>query len=117
MEISVIATTHPEYTAKKEDLDCFGGLAAGICYMANDFQTLKSEPESKTIKRAEMTKENGHHSVYDHSNITLYLHCIPRALEVLLDNERYMVSSVKSGRYTLHPLPEIDQIVYDWWLK
>ena len=33
----------------------------------------------------------------------------------MLDNERYMVSSVKSGRYTLHPLPDDEQKVYDKW--
>lgn len=116
MEVSVIASTHPDYAAKKEELDRFGGLAAGVCYMAHDFAALRSEDPAKTEKRAKMTKESGHHSVYDHSNITLYLHCIPRVLEVLLHNERYMVSSVKSGRYTLHPLPENEQKVYDKWL-
>jgi thymidylate synthase ThyX len=116
MEVSVIATTHPNYTATKDEIDHFGGLAAGVCYMANDFATLKNEDKSKTEKRANLTKESGHHSVYDHSSITLYLHCIPRVLEVLLNNERYMVSSVKSGRYTLHPLPKKEQTVYDKWL-
>jgi len=84
--------------------------------MANDFATLQNEDKTKTAKRANLTKESGHHSVYDHSNITLYLHCIPRVLEVLLDNERYMVSSVKSGRYTLHPLSVKEQVIYDKWL-
>jgi hypothetical protein len=116
MEISVIASTHPNYAVKKSELDRFGGIAAGVCYMANDFAALQGEDPAKTEKRAKMTKESGHHSVYDHSGITLYLHCIPRVLEVLLDNERYMVSSVKSGRYTLHPLLENEQKVYDKWL-
>ncbi|MBS7401566.1 MAG: FAD-dependent thymidylate synthase [Eubacteriales bacterium] len=116
MEISVIATTHPNYQAPKKELDRFGGMAAGVCYMAHDFATLHAEDESKTFRRVEMTKTNGHHSVYDHATITLYLHCIPRVLEGMLDNERYMVSSVKSGRYTLHPLPDDEQKVYDKWL-
>ena len=116
MEISVIATTHPNHQTPKKELDRFGGMAAGVCYMAHDFATLCAEDESKTFRRVEMTKTNGHHSVYDHATITLYLHCIPRVLEGMLDNERYMVSSVKSGRYTLHPLPEDEQKVYDKWL-
>ena len=116
MEISVIATTHPNHLTEKRELDRFGGMAAGVCYMAHDFATLRAEDETKTFRRAEMTKASGHHSVYDHATITLYLHCIPRILEGMLDNERYMVSSVKSGRYTLHPLPEIEQKVYDKWL-
>ena len=116
MEISVIATTHPNYLTEKRELDRFGGMAAGVCYMAHDFATLRAEDETKTFRRADMTKASGHHSVYDHATITLYLHCIPRILEGMLDNERYMVSSVKSGRYTLHPLPEKEQQVYDKWL-
>lgn len=115
MEITVIATTHPNYQSEKRELDRFGGLAAGVCYMAHDFATLRGEDETKTWRRVDLTKQSGHHSVYDHSTITLYLHCIPRVLEGLLDNERYMVSSVKSGRYTLHPLPEAEQVVYDKW--
>ncbi|MCQ2381970.1 MAG: FAD-dependent thymidylate synthase [Clostridia bacterium] len=117
MDISVIATTHPDYQAPKKDLDRFGGMAAGVCYMAHDFDSLRAEDESKTFRRVDMTKNSGHHSVYDHATITLYLHCIPRVLEGMLDNERYMVSSVKSGRYTLHPLPEDEQQVYDKWLE
>lgn len=117
MEISVIATTHPNYQAKKRELDRFGGMAAGVCYMAHDFATLRAEDQTKTFRRADLTKSSGHHSVYDHATITLYLHCIPRILEGMLDNERYMVSSVKSGRYTLHPLPEDEQVVYDKWLN
>ncbi|MBO4823491.1 MAG: FAD-dependent thymidylate synthase [Clostridia bacterium] len=115
MEISVIATTHPNHQTPKKELDRFGGMAAGVCYMAHDFATLRAEDEAKTFRRVEMTKASGHHSVYDHASITLYLHCIPRVLEGMLDNERYMVSSVKSGRYTLHPLPEDEQAVYDKW--
>ena len=117
MEISVIATTHPNYQAEKRELDRFGGMAAGVCYMAHDFATLRAEDQTKTFRRADLTKSSGHHSVYDHATITLYLHCIPRILEGMLDNERYMVSSVKSGRYTLHPLPEDEQVVYDKWLN
>ena len=117
MEITVIATTHPNYQTPKKELDRFGGMAAGVCYMAHDFATLRAEDEAKTFRRVEMTKSNGHHSVYDHATITLYLHCIPRVLEGMLDNERYMVSSVKSGRYTLHPLPDDEQKLYDKWLS
>ena len=84
--------------------------------MAHDFETLRAEDETKTFRRADLTKSSGHHSVYDHATITLYLHCIPRVLEGMLDNERYMVSSVKSGRYTLHPLPDNEQKIYDKWL-
>ena len=73
MNISLIASTHKDYVAKKADFDYFSGLCAGVCYMPNNFKTLSNENEEKTIKRMMMTKNNGHHSVFDHCYISLYL--------------------------------------------
>ena len=115
MKVKVIASTHPNYKASKEAFDIFGGHAAGVCYMQSDFKTLRSEDKEKTLKRVKLCKDGGHHSVFDHTSVTLYLDKIPRVIEMLLDNERYMVSSVKSGRYTLHPLPAKEQVLYDKW--
>ena len=50
MEISVIATTHPNHQTSKRELDRFGGMAAGVCYMAHDFATLRAEDETKTFR-------------------------------------------------------------------
>ncbi|MDR0976017.1 MAG: FAD-dependent thymidylate synthase [Christensenellaceae bacterium] len=116
MEIKVIGTSHAGYAAPKEEFDAFGGHAAGVCYMAGDFDALLNEAPEKTARRVKQTKESGHHSVYDHVFINMYLDKIPRILEIMLDNERFMVSSVKSGRYTLHPLPDDEQKLYDKWL-
>ncbi|MCL2621494.1 MAG: FAD-dependent thymidylate synthase [Firmicutes bacterium] len=116
MKISVVAGTKLGKTPK-EEFDDLGGKAAGICYMASTFEEICTEPKEKTIKRTALTKSMGHHSVYDHCNITLYLHEIPRVIEVLLDNERMMTSSVKSGRYTQHVLKPDETIIYEKWLN
>jgi len=117
MNIRVIATTKSGYEAPREEFDVFGGHAAGVCYMQNDFDTLRSEDKEKTMKRVKLTKEAGHHSVYDHLNITLYLEGIPRVIELILNNERMMTSSVKSGRYTVHSVEGVEKKLYEKWVE
>lgn len=73
MKISIEATTHEGYIASKEEFDILSGHAAGVCYMPENFETLKNEPIEKTMKRAERTKISQHHSVYGHPHITLSL--------------------------------------------
>jgi len=114
--VQIIATSHPGFAATKEQFDTFGGHAAGVCYMQDTFDALRAESPERTAKRIKLTKENGHHSVYDHMNITLYLENVPRIIECLLDNERMMTSSIKSGRYTRHALPEREGQLYDKWM-
>jgi thymidylate synthase ThyX len=100
----------------REDFDVFGGHAAGVCYMQNDFESLRSEPKDKTLRRVKMTKEHGHHSVYDHQNITLYLEGVPRVIEAILNNERMMTSSIKSGRYTIHAVEGREKELFEKWV-
>ena len=73
MKISVIGTTKPNYTASKEELEIFSGHNAGVCYMPNSFDDLLNESKKRTQNRINQTKSSGHHSVYDHANILLYL--------------------------------------------
>ena len=117
MNISLIASTHKDYVAKKADFDYFSGLCAGVCYMPNNFKTLSNENEEKTIKRMMMTKNNGHHSVFDHCYISLYLENIPKILAMIINNEKMYTTSEKSGRYTKMELPEDEKKIYDKWLN
>ena len=66
MKISVLGTTHTGYQATKEEFEEFSGHAAGVCYMPGTFEQLLNEPQEKTMRRANMTKLNGHHSVFGH---------------------------------------------------
>ena len=45
---------------------------------------LKNEPKEKTIKRINLTLNNGHHSVYDHIMINLNIQNIPKILAISL---------------------------------
>lgn len=116
MEIKLIATSNTKNFASKAELDTFGGHSAGVCYMQSTFEEICAEAPEKTAKRIKMTKENGHHSVYGHTYITLYLHNIPRVIEAIVTNERDYASSIKSGRYTVHKVSEREQILYEKWV-
>ena len=76
------------------------GKIAGICYDEEGFSHLENEPLTKTLKRVDMTVNNGHHSVYDHIYINLNIQNIPKILAMVLNNENQYTTSEKSGRYT-----------------
>lgn len=117
MKISVIATTKPNYIATKEEFDNFGGKAAGVCYMPSSFEDLLNEDAAKTERRINQTKTSQHHSVYDHEQVSLYLENIPKALAMMINNEKMYSTSEKSARYTKMVLTEGEQLLYDKWLN
>ena len=117
MNISVIASTHANYVATKEELEIFSGHKAGVCYMPSTFGELVNEPKKKTEKRVLQTKSSGHHSVYDHASISMYLENIPKALAMVLNNEKQYTTSEKSARYTKMELTEKEQVLFDKWLN
>lgn len=117
MDIEVIASTHAGYTADKNDYDMFSGRMAGVCYMSSTFAELQKEDSAKTIKRINLTKSNGHHSVYDHESITMYLNDIPKILAMVINNEHQYTTSEKSARYTKMTLTQGEQTLYNKWLE
>ena len=116
MKISVIASTHENYTAPKSEFDNLSGHAAGVCYMPENFDKLFNEPAEKTARRCDMTKTNQHHSVFGHPYITLSLEDIPKGLAMVLNNEGIYNTSEKSARYTKMVLKDNEQKLYDKWL-
>lgn len=118
-----------EFFIKKDDtfdLDeaiKLSGKFAGICYDKEGFAHLVNEPEEKTMRRVDMTINNGHHSVYDHIYIKFDLQNIPKALAMVLNNEKQYTTSEKSARYT--PLirkensliSETEERLYNKWLE
>ncbi len=76
------------------------GKIAGICYSKSGFESVYEEPVEKTQRRIDRTLNNGHHSVYDHVNMTLYIKNIPKILAMCLNNEKQYTTSERSLRYT-----------------
>lgn len=116
MEISVIASTHVGYEADKNEFDVFSGKTAGVCYMASSFSELLKEDKEKTVKRCNLTKNNGHHSVFDHESISLYLEDIPKILAMIINNEHQYATSEKSARYTKMKLIDSEQAMFNKWI-
>lgn len=84
----------------KKKAYAFAGRAAGICYNKEGYHSLLNEDINKTLKRAESTLVTGHHSVYDHINLSFYFEDIPIIMVMILNNEKMYNTSQKSGRYT-----------------
>lgn len=87
-------------TFDKENAIQFCGKIAGVCYDKEGFAHLENEPKEKTLRRVDMTLNNGHHSVYDHVLLNLNLQNVPKILAMVLNNEHQYTTSEKSARYT-----------------
>lgn len=87
-------------TFDKEEAIKLSGKIAGVCYDKEGFAHLENEPVEKTMRRVNMTLNNGHHSVYDHILINFNLQNIPKILAMVLNNEHQYTTSEKSARYT-----------------
>lgn len=108
---------------KKDEAIKLSGLYAGICYDKEGLDHLMQEPEEKTVKRANMTMSNAHHSVFDHVNVNLYIEGLPKILAMVLNNEHQYNTSEKSARYT-PVIVEDDSIItgeeerlYNKWIE
>ena len=107
-------------TYNKDAAILLGGQIAGICYDKEGFSHLEKEDIEKTNKRVERTINNGHHSVYGHTSISLDIKNLPKMLAMVLNNEHEYTTSEKSLRYT----PVIndgvitleEEILYDKWM-
>lgn len=116
METKIIATSNFNEMLSRDEMEKFSGLAAGVCYMPNDFETLFNEPKEKTDKRILQTKSSGHHSVFDHVKITLQLTNIPKLFAMLLNNEKDYTTSEKSARYTKMQPSKEEAELYEKWI-
>ncbi len=87
-------------TFDKDEALKLSGKIAGVCYDKEGFNHLVNEDVTKTMRRVDMTLNNGHHSVYDHIQINFNLQNIPKILAMVLNNEHQYTTSEKSARYT-----------------
>lgn len=121
-----IAKAYFEDEEGKLDLDSslmLSGKFAGVCYDQEGYNHLKDEAEEKTRRRISLTKDNGHHSVYDHIYISLNITNIPKILAMVLNNEKEYTTSEKSARYTpIKPgkdsvITEEEHRLYEKWME
>ncbi len=117
MEINILAATSPYRLNVKNEFNKLSGEFAGICYMSGTLQEIIAQPLEKKLARAQKAKENGHHSIFDHECITLYLKDVPKLFAMLLNNEKVYATSEKSARYTQMEADGIDYVMYTKWQK
>ena len=98
--LPTIAFLKEDGTFDKESALNLSGKIAGVCYDKEGFNHLVNEPVERTNRRIDMTLNNGHHSVYDHINISFNLQNVPKMLAMVLNNEHQYTTSEKSARYT-----------------
>lgn len=102
---------------KKEALKKCGKIAS-ICYSKNGLETARNEKPEKTLNRVNLTLDSGHHSIYDHEVISLYIEDIPKILAMVINNEKMYTTSEKSERYVKHSnSDEIDVRLYFKWVE
>lgn len=92
------------------------GLMGSTCYMADDFEKLYQKTEENILKIAKLVETNGHHSTFGHSHLTLEISGIPKALAMVLNNEKEYNTSEKSARYTImQDIEPTQNSLYDKW--
>lgn len=116
MQIRVLASTKVGHEMSREEAVNFSGKSAGICYMPDSLDTLFSENDEKTMKRAKGTLASGHHSVFGHVTYNLALEGIPKILAMILNNEKIYNTSEKSARYTKMQPSEKEEKLYEKWI-
>ena len=110
-------------TFDKDEAIKFCGRIAGVCYNREGYYKLENEPIERTMRRVDLTLNNGHHSVYDHVLLNFNLQNIPKLLAMVINNEKQYTTSEKSARYTPverkdnSPISEQEEQLYNKWLK
>jgi len=113
MEIKLIGSTNNLRT--QEDMLKFGQSCGRQCYSEKDFEELYSEPYKSELTEGRLLK-SGHHSPFEHINLTFAMKGIPKALAMVLNNERQYATSEKSARYTIMKDMQSEQKeLYDKW--
>lgn len=113
MEVKLIAS--PNGMKDVEDMIKFSQNCARICYTEKDFEEIQEEEISPSLQTRLINL--GHHSVFEHINLTFNFKGIPKALAMVFNNERLYATSEKSARYTQMSdmLPE-ERGKYDKWM-
>ncbi|MBO5394458.1 MAG: FAD-dependent thymidylate synthase [Clostridia bacterium] len=84
------------------------GLMGSTCYMKDTFADLENKRIKDIRVIAKTVENNGHHSTFGHSHLTLEITGIPKLLAMILNNEQEYNTSEKSARYT-----QMDDIAED----
>lgn len=117
MKTRVVASTKVGYELPIEEAINLSGKMAGICYMPETIDTILSEPEEKTMKRANGNMKSNHHSVFGHAHYNFVFEEMPKIMAMVLNNEGIYCTSEKSARYTKMQPSEEEKVLYEKWIE
>ena len=120
MKVEILARTYENGAKGEDSFDKFqfilGGRAGGTCYAKEGYFDSSIYNEDKAIRIAEKTSSSGHHSVFEHSHVTLAITDIPKILAMVLNSTNSYVTSEKSARYTImKPKTKLEEQSYQRW--
>ena len=121
-EVKVVARTFEvgaEHNTEdmNRELTILSGKAAGVCYMPDDYAENGIQDEVKALKRAAGNSESGHHSVYEHGQISFVIKT-SKMMAMVLNSLGVYTTSEKSARYTkMQPETELELELYNKWKK
>lgn len=109
MNLSILARTHEEFfdnnnklfDSDLEQLETFSGKAAGVCYMKDSYFGTTVSDNDKAKSRFDRISQTGHHSIADHTFISVLFEDIPKVTAMVLNSIGFYNTSEKSGRYTV----------------
>lgn len=87
-------------TANLQSLKTFAGKQAGMCYAKEKYRDSYISDYKKAAVRFDRVSGTGHHSIADHSQVTLLIEDCPKMTAMVLNSLGLYTTSEKSGRYT-----------------
>jgi hypothetical protein len=113
MKIELIGSTNN--LEELENMKKFSYGNGRICYTEKDWEEVKKELVKKELLDSMLN--SGHHSIFEHMNLGLYLDGIKKILAMVLNNEKQYATSEKSARYTkMKDIDPIQNEKYEKWM-
>lgn len=113
MKVELVAT--PNRISTLEGALKYSQNFARICYSEKGLDGVRGERYNADLTEGRLIK-TGHHSVFDHFNLSLYVDGLPKAMAMVLNNEPPYTTSEKSARYTeMSDIPGEQKVLFDKW--
>lgn len=105
-----------------KELEIFSGKAAAVCYLKDSYFGSNADDVSKARNRFDRVIKTGHHSISDHSFISVLFENLPKMTAMILNSLGFYNTSEKSGRYTIMSSGEQagtdnEKLYYKWLNK
>jgi hypothetical protein len=114
MKIELIGSTNN--LKELENMKKFSYRNGRICYTEKDWEEVQKELVKKELLGSMLN--SGHHSIFEHVNLGLYLDGVKKILAMVLNNEKQYATSEKSARYTkMSDIDPLQNEKYEKWMS